>query len=161
VPTCRALPWRRATRGRAETPAGVPGLTARRGAPTLAASHPDQDMPESQGPEPPAHAGAAPPPVTGGGAPPAPLTSFVGRARELASVRARLGDPGVRLLTLTGPGGAGKTRLALEAARDLEGGGRFADGVWFTGLAPLADAALVPQGIATALGVREEAGRPL
>ena len=100
-------------------------------------------------------------PAPRGPALPVPLTSFVGRERELAAVRARLRDPGVRLLTLTGPGGGGKTRLALQAARDPDRGGRFADGVWFAGLAALADAALVPQGIATALGVREEAGRPL
>jgi predicted ATPase/DNA-binding CsgD family transcriptional regulator len=118
-------------------------------------------MPESEGPEHPARAGGAPPPGAGGRALPAPLTSFVGRERELAAVRDRLGDPGVRLLTLTGPSGVGKTRLALAAARDLDGGGRFADGVWFAGLAPLADAALVPQVIATTLGIREEAGRPL
>src|SRR2546430_3857434 len=71
------------------------------------------------------------------------LSSFVGRERELQELKRLLG--GTRLLTLTGPGGVGKTRLALEVARDLQSGEAFADGVWFAGLAPLADAALLPQ----------------
>src|SRR5437868_9031759 len=68
-----------------------------------------------------------------------PLSSFVGRERELSDVTRLLAD--VRLLTLTGPGGVGKTRLALEASRELSSAETFADGVWFAGLAPLADAA--------------------
>ena len=64
-----------------------------------------------------------------------------------------------RLLTLTGPGGTGKTRLALQAAADaLEA---YPDGVWLVELAALADPALVPQAVAAAVGVREEPGRPL
>ena len=86
------------------------------------------------------------------------LTSFVGREGEVAAVREGLLQQEVRLLTLTGPGGVGKTRLALEAAA----GARAAhpQGVWLVDLAALADPALVPQAAAAALGVREEPGRP-
>ena len=86
-----------------------------------------------------------------------PLSSFIGRERELADVKRLLAD--TRLLTLTGPGGVGKTRLAIEVSRELNRGETFADGVWFAGLAPLADAALLSQTTAAALGVREEPGR--
>src|SRR5215472_17330115 len=88
-----------------------------------------------------------------------PPSSFVGRGQEKADVKHLLSD--TRLLTLTGPGGVGKTRLALEVSRDVYGGEMFADGVWFTGLAPVADAALVPQATAAALGLREQPGCPL
>jgi predicted ATPase/DNA-binding CsgD family transcriptional regulator len=92
------------------------------------------------------------------GAPlPAPLTSFVGRERELAAAQDRLLDPAVHLLTLTGPGGVGKTRLALALAAAVRPA--FPDGVWFVDLAPLRDPALVPQEIARALGLREAAGQ--
>jgi predicted ATPase len=88
---------------------------------------------------------------------PVQLTSFVGRERELDEVARLLAE--TRLLTLTGPGGTGKTRLALQAAADaLEA---FPDGVWLAELAALADPALVPQAVAQAVGVREEPGRPL
>ncbi|CAA9541854.1 MAG: Adenylyl cyclase class-3/4/guanylyl cyclase / Disease resistance domain-containing protein / Tetratricopeptide repeat-containing protein / Transcriptional regulator, LuxR family, partial [uncultured Thermomicrobiales bacterium] len=90
---------------------------------------------------------------------PVPFTSFVGREREVAAVRDLVRQDGVRLVTLTGPGGVGKTRLALEVASDL--GQAFADGVCFVALAPLADAALVPAAIAGALGLREAGDRPL
>jgi non-specific serine/threonine protein kinase len=85
----------------------------------------------------------------------APLNSFVGRERELEEVNRLLGS--TRLLTLTGPGGVGKTRLALEAARGLKRDATFANGTSFAGLA---DAALVPQQIAAAVGIHEEVGRP-
>ncbi|MGH7399396.1 MAG: ATP-binding protein, partial [Candidatus Rokuibacteriota bacterium] len=88
---------------------------------------------------------------------PVQLTSFVGRARELADVERLLAE--TRLLTLVGPGGTGKTRLALQVAADLVD--RFPDGIWLVELAPLSDPALVPQAVAVALGLREEAGRPV
>ncbi len=89
-------------------------------------------------------------------------TSFVGRSTELATVRLRLADAatgGPRLLTLIGPGGTGKTRLALHAAAAHLA--QFADGVQLVELAPLADPALLPQAVAAVLGVREEPARPL
>ena len=111
---------------------------------------------------------------------PAPLTALVGRERELAVVARRLAE--TRLLTLTGPGGGGKTRLALALAARLAGAGRdeaapgdsaggapacgpgsalYPDGVWLVELAPLADPELVPQAVAAAVGVRETPGGAL
>src|SRR5829696_358502 len=88
---------------------------------------------------------------------PLELSSFVGRRQEIAEVKALVGE--TRLLTLTGPGGSGKTRLALtvasEVARDFE------DGVWLVELAPLSDPELVPQAVASVLGVREAPGSPI
>jgi len=88
---------------------------------------------------------------------PEPMHSFIGRVRELAEVEQRLGE--VRLLTLLGTGGLGKTRLALQAARALLG--EFADGAWFVELAPLSDPRQVPQAVASALRLKEEPGRPV
>lgn len=79
---------------------------------------------------------------------PIPLTRFIGRAHELAEIKRLLAAN--RLVTLTGSGGVGKTRLALEATAALLE--PFADGVWLVELASLADAALVPQALARALG---------
>src|SRR5215211_1334736 len=84
---------------------------------------------------------------------PALLTSLVGRERELAALATLVVRPDGRLITLTGPGGSGKTRLALEAGRTLLRD--FGDGVVFVDLTPLTDAALVLPTIATTLGVRE------
>jgi predicted ATPase/DNA-binding CsgD family transcriptional regulator len=81
---------------------------------------------------------------------PVQLTSFVGRERELGELREALAA--TRLLTLTGPGGCGKTRLALQAASEVLD--RFAGGVWWVELAPLGDGRLVGAAIAEALGVR-------
>ncbi|MFO1325552.1 MAG: tetratricopeptide repeat protein [Burkholderiales bacterium] len=84
---------------------------------------------------------------------PQSLTSFVGRERELAEVKGRLST--TRLLTLVGIGGLGKSRLSLQAAADVMDD--FPDGVWFVELAPVADARLVPQAVASVLGVKEDA----
>ena len=78
------------------------------------------------------------------------LTTFVGRAEELAQLRGAIGE--TRLLTLTGAGGAGKTRLALQLAADLLE--RFPDGVWWVDLAPITDPELVAEALAGVLGVR-------
>lgn len=88
---------------------------------------------------------------------PQQLTSFVGRERELREVEALLGK--VRLVTLFGAGGIGKTRLSLQAAADRLDD--YPDGVWFVELASLSDPRLVPQAVATVLGVSEDAGRPM
>jgi class 3 adenylate cyclase len=85
---------------------------------------------------------------------PAALTRFVGRADELDEVAALL--EGHRLVTVTGPGGVGKTRLAGEVTHRVAG--RFADGVWLAELAGVADPALVPAAVAAALGVQPRRG---
>ncbi|MBV9166621.1 MAG: winged helix-turn-helix domain-containing protein [Solirubrobacterales bacterium] len=85
---------------------------------------------------------------------PAELTSFIGRERELGEISAALRES--RLLTLTGAGGSGKTRLALRVARQVID--EFPDGAWLIELASLADPNLVAKTIATALGVREDSG---
>jgi predicted ATPase/class 3 adenylate cyclase len=85
-------------------------------------------------------------------------TTFVGRQAELTEICALIGQSQARLVTLTGAGGVGKTRLALQVAAELlDGSG---EGVWMVELAPLADAELVPQEVASVLGVREQPGRP-
>jgi DNA-binding SARP family transcriptional activator len=88
---------------------------------------------------------------------PTPRTSFVGREREIEESKRELAM--TRLLTFTGVGGSGKTRLALEVARDLVGA--YQDGVWLVELAPLSEERLVPQAVARAMRVREQPGRPL
>src|SRR5215213_3791689 len=86
-------------------------------------------------------------------------TAFVGREAEVRQVVDLLRREEVELLTLTGPGGTGKTRLALQAAAELLED--FADGVFFVPLAPLTASDLVPSAIASALGLRDEGERPL
>ncbi|MGB8644338.1 MAG: AAA family ATPase [Anaerolineae bacterium] len=88
---------------------------------------------------------------------PIQLTRLIGRQRELAEARRRLTT--ARLLTLTGVGGTGKTRLSLQLAAEVLD--NYEDGVWLVELAPLSDANLVAPSIARALGLREETGRPL
>ena len=98
-------------------------------------------------------------PVQEPGSLPFELTSFVGRERMLAELERLLSpeSPGCRLLTLTGPGGSGKTRVALRVAAALRQ--RFDDGVYFVALAPIVDPRLVAVTIAQAVGVRDAGGQ--
>jgi non-specific serine/threonine protein kinase len=88
---------------------------------------------------------------------PSPLSSFIGRLRDTSEVRRLVGE--ARLLTLTGPAGVGKTRLAVEVAAAMLDS--FNDGAWMVELAPLTDGDHVSQAVAAVLGVREQSGRPL
>ena len=88
---------------------------------------------------------------------PVQLTSFIGREREIADVKRLLFSS--HLVTLTGAGGSGKTRLAIQIANSVSE--NFADGVWLVDLAPLREPALVPQLVAQALGLRPAADQPL
>ncbi|MCC6627819.1 MAG: AAA family ATPase [Chloroflexi bacterium] len=89
---------------------------------------------------------------------PAPLTPFVGRDGELAELVAALGASGARLVTLSGEGGSGKTRLALQAAGALRAA--FPDGAWLVELDALSDPSLIPSAVASALGLVEDRNRP-
>ena len=88
---------------------------------------------------------------------PAPTTRFIGREHQIDDIRRLLGSS--RLLTLTGAGGCGKTRLALQVAAELLQ--EYPDGVWLVELASLSDPALVPQSVASVLGIREEPGKAI
>jgi len=88
---------------------------------------------------------------------PVQLTTFIGRERELAEVKRLLGS--TRLLTLTGTGGTGKTRLSLQVAVELLE--QFHDGVWFVEFATITDPVLVVETVAAAVDLRQEAERPL
>ena len=108
-------------------------------------------------PAPAGAAGAAAQPPPGNHNLPAQLNSFIGREREINELKECLGA--ARLVTLTGVGGTGKTRLSLQVAAGVLG--EYPDGLRFVELAPLADKRLVPQAVALVLGVKEEAGRPV
>ncbi|MEA2494679.1 MAG: hypothetical protein QOJ29_2590, partial [Thermoleophilaceae bacterium] len=86
---------------------------------------------------------------------PSDVTRFVGRRREIAAVRRLLGES--RLITLTGLGGTGKTRLALKVGAEV--GRSFSDGVWFVDLAEVRDPEVLPHSVTQALGLHSQAGR--
>lgn len=137
-------------RGQTLTPAWLENLLARaRLGGSAAPPHPVAHTIDAQ---PAAGIGIhLPPPVTPPGNLPITLTDFIGRAREIARVTDLLTTG--RLLTLTGPGGSGKTRLSLQVAGELAGG--YRDGVWLIELASLTDPALVGRTVATVIGLRE------
>ncbi|MET8577018.1 BTAD domain-containing putative transcriptional regulator [Streptomyces sp. NPDC005012] len=126
------------------TTGGVPGAGGAAGPGDPARSRPGA----AAGPGDPAR---TPPPTTAGNLR-APLTSFVGRDADVAALHRDLA--GARLVTLLGPGGAGKTRLSQEAARTLAAD-LAPDGVWLAELAPVDDPAAVPEAVLTAVGARE------
>jgi DNA-binding CsgD family transcriptional regulator len=95
---------------------------------------------------------ALPRPQSPGSLPPTPLTPFVGRVAECAALGAAFGEH--RLVSAVGPGGVGKTRLALAVA--AERAGQFADGAWYVDLVPVAGSAMVAPALAAALGLGEQ-----
>src|SRR5215212_1045505 len=125
------------------------GLNAADRAELLAAAHPQATAPGRRD-----HERSHPSVVL-----PVSLTRLIGRETEVAAITRLLAQDDVRLVTLTGPGGTGKTRLALAVAAGALG--QYPDGVCFVDLSPLTDPALVVPTIAATLGVREVAGQPL
>ena len=108
--------------------------------------------------------------ATGTGAPkpqarpthlPQPLTTLVGRETDVSAVGKLFKRADTRLISLIGPPGVGKTRLAIEVAQVIHASGAFADGVWFVALAPITESAVVLSTLAHALGIQEKLGQPM
>jgi len=99
------------------------------------------------------------PPAAPGAPLPLPMTPLIGRTHEVAAICTWLHDPAKRLITLVGPGGIGKTRLAIQVARDMSA--EFADGIVFIPLTPIRDPALVVPAIARACGIHDEGDHDL
>ncbi|MHC3472538.1 AfsR/SARP family transcriptional regulator [Streptomyces sp. 7R007] len=129
------------------TPTPIPTAQPTSQAPT----HLTPEAPAHPASEAPAHPGTAGAPSPPPGNLRARLTSFVGREADIEAIRRDLG--GARLVTLLGPGGAGKTRLSQEAAETVRDAAR--DGVWLAELAPVDDPDAVPEAVLTAVGARE------
>jgi predicted ATPase/DNA-binding CsgD family transcriptional regulator len=152
------LPSSSPGRGRAGRPARYCSSACRQRAyrQRISAEAPEQAERQSvPAPATPPPTPAAAPPIRS--ALPVPLDSFVGRERDLAELTDLLGR--YRLVTLLGPGGAGKTRLAVELATRVRP--RFGYGPWLVELASLTDPALLAQAVADCVNVREEVGRPV
>jgi predicted ATPase/DNA-binding CsgD family transcriptional regulator/DNA-binding XRE family transcriptional regulator len=113
------------------------------------------DAPPRLPPPPGAEAGPHPPVPPSTPPMPTPPGPLIGRVAEVAALHNRLIDPATRLITLTGPGGVGKTRLAVQLATDLRAA--FVDGIWFVDLAPLRDPKAVPGAILRGLGIESDA----
>jgi len=90
---------------------------------------------------------------------PPQLTKLIGRENEVAKITQLLSEKDIRLITLTGPGGTGKTRLSLQVAENLLG--NFLNGIYFVELATINDAELIPSALAQTLGLKETAERPI
>jgi predicted ATPase len=145
-----------ASKGAGDGPLEVPGLGAGTGPSSEVPSRARTHLLRAKGEHSPHEEGLSRPWLAGF---PVPLTALIGREQEVRAICDLLSRPEVRLLTITGTGGVGKTRLALEVAGVLRAD--FADGTCFVPLAPVSDPARVPAAIAQALGLWEAGDLPV